>query len=423
MNITIPYGKKQCYLECNQIEEVLTSNIDLLQNDKDQDTIVLEAMAKPIGSKTLDEIALGANTATIIISDHTRPVPSKHIIPHILKTLRDVNPSIKITILVATGCHRGTLKEELVFKLGEEIVQNEEIVVHDCEEESMLVSLGTLPSGAELIINKLAVDCDLLIAEGFIEPHFFAGFSGGRKSVLPGVCSKKTVLGNHCSKFIDDPNARMGRLDSNPIHRDMMEAAKMANLQFIVNVIINEEKEVVAAFAGDAIEAHRVGCDYLASYCKVIPKVKGKIIVTSNGGYPLDQNIYQTVKGLTTAEAAADAHSVIIMCAACNDGIGGDEFYKAMSQCDSVSSLLKQIRATSMQDTIPDQWQYQILARIIKNHKVIYVTDPELKETIEAMKMSYANTLEDALEMAYEVKGRDTKITVIPNGVSLIIGE
>lgn len=177
----------------------------------------------------------------VIISDHTRPVPSRCIIPHMLAELREGNPSIDITLLVATGCHRGTTPQELEQKLGREIVEKEHIVVHDCDQ-SPLTELGVLPSGAKLVVNSLVAQADLVAAEGFIEPHFFAGFSGGRKSILPGVCSRVTVLGNHCSAFIDSPLAQMGILEGNPINVDMEAAAAMAKLQYIVNVVINEEK-------------------------------------------------------------------------------------------------------------------------------------------------------------------------------------
>lgn len=160
---------------------------------------------------------MGKKDVVIIASDHTRPVPSKIIMPLMLEEIRKGNPDADITILIATGCHRETAKEELVQKFGKDIVDNEKILVHDCDDTTNLVSLGRLPSGGELIINKIAVEADLLCSEGFIEPHFFAGFSGGRKSVLPGIASRKTVLANHRSAFIADDHARTGILEGNPI--------------------------------------------------------------------------------------------------------------------------------------------------------------------------------------------------------------
>ena len=186
MALTIPFGTAGMTLHADLSgAEVLTSHIGELTASDTEDGLVLTAMASPIQSKPLYELAAGKKTCTIIISDHTRPVPSKHILPHMLGELRRGNPNIQITLLVATGFHRPTTKEELVGKLGEDIVEHEKIVIHDSRDAASNVKIGVLPSGADCVIDRLAVETDLLVAEGFIEPHFFAGFSGGRKSVPP----------------------------------------------------------------------------------------------------------------------------------------------------------------------------------------------------------------------------------------------
>ena len=420
MEIKIPYGKTFQTLNIEEGFELLESKIQELEAGADGGAIVRAAMDSPIGSPKLRELAAGKKNAVLIISDHTRPVPSKDIVPFMLEELRAGNPDIEITMLVATGCHRGTTPEELVHKLGEDIVSREHIVVHDCDS-SPLTDLGPLPSGARLVVNSLVAQADLVVSEGFIEPHFFAGYSGGRKSILPGVCSRVTVLGNHCADFIDDPKARMGVIDGNPINRDMERAARMAKLAYIVNVVVNEAHEVVAAFAGDPIEAHHAGCAYLARYCEVEQKQKADIVITSNGGAPLDQNAYQAVKGLTTAADAAADGAALIICAECADGIGGDSFYKALSECAGPTELLDEIRRVPMDETVPDQWQYQILARILEKHHVYFVARKEMEEAVNAMKMEYAPSLEEAYARARALKGASAGVAVIPNGVSLII--
>lgn len=420
MEIKIPYGKTFQTLNIEEGFELLESKIQELEAGADGGAIVRAAMDSPIGSPKLRELAAGKKNAVLIISDHTRPVPSKDIVPFMLEEMRAGNPDIEITMLVATGCHRGTTPEELVHKLGEDIVSREHIVVHDCDS-SPLTDLGPLPSGARLVVNSLVAQADLVVSEGFIEPHFFAGYSGGRKSILPGVCSRVTVLGNHCAAFIDDPKARMGVIDGNPINRDMERAARMAKLAYIVNVVVNEAHEVVAAFAGDPIEAHHAGCAYLARYCEVEQKQKADIVITSNGGAPLDQNAYQAVKGLTTAADAAADGAALIICAECADGIGGDSFYKALSECAGPTELLEEIRRVPMDETVPDQWQYQILARILEKHHVYFVARKEMEEAVNAMKMEYAPSLEEAYARARALKGASAGVAVIPNGVSLII--
>jgi len=347
-------------------------------------------------------------------------VPSRDILPPMLEELRNGNPQIEITLLVATGCHRGTTRAELAAKLGEAIVSTERIVVHDAGNADGNVEIGTLPSGAPLVIDRIAAGTELLISEGFIEPHFFAGFSGGRKSVLPGVSDRVTVLGNHCSKFIDSPLSRAGILEGNPIHADMVAAAKMAKLAYIVNVVIDEEKRTVAAFAGDPPEAHAAGCAFLRPFCETFAK-PADIVITTNGGAPLDQNVYQCVKGLSTAEAAAKDGGVLIMAAECADGVGGDGIYRSLRDCESVAALYDSFLATPQDETVPDQWQSQILARVLRRNRVIFVTGAKLERAIREMKMEYAPSVDAAFHAARSIKGGGASVTVIPNGVSMIV--
>lgn len=418
----IPYGTTGIYWP-GSLEgvEVLESGISTLKPEKGEDVLVREAMENPIGSPRLSALAAGKRTCTIIISDHTRPVPSKHILPFMLAELRQGNPEIRVTLLVATGFHRPTSREELVEKLGEKIVAEEQIVVHDCQDSRSNVEIGVLPSGARLVIDRLAAETELLISEGFIEPHFFAGFSGGRKSILPGICGRATVLGNHCSRFIASENARTGVLEGNPLHLDMMDAARQAHLAYIVNVVIGADHRVAAAFAGDPIQAHEAGCSFLRRYCRVKPRQAGGIVVTSNGGAPLDQNIYQSVKGLTAAEAAAAPGGILITCARCQDGSGGENFYRALRDCDSPRQLLAGTLNVPMDQTQPDQWQYQILARIMCKHTVIFVAEPSVQGMLEEMKLEYAPDLDTALKRAYARKGPQAHTIVIPDGVSVIV--
>ena len=420
-NISIPYGKTS--LSCTLPDcALLTSRVGELKSDRAGIDLVREAMANPIGSPNLSELARGKKSCTVIISDHTRPVPSRDILPPMLEQLREGNPEIQITLLVATGFHRLTTAGELKNKLGEEIASREKIVIHNAFDADSNVEIGTLPSGAPLVIDRAAVETELLVAEGFIEPHFFAGFSGGRKSVLPGVCDKTTVLGNHCGAFIASPCARTGILEGNPLHRDMVAAAEMAKLAFIVNAVIDEEKKTVAAFAGDFRKAHEAGVSFLRQYCEVKAE-PADIVITSNGGAPLDQNIYQCVKGLTAAEATAREGAVLIICAELADGTGGEGFYRSLRDCESPRAHFEQCVATPQAETIPDQWESQILARILMKHRVIFVSRPEMESTIREMKLDFAPNIEQALAMARAEKGENARITVIPNGISVMVKE
>ena len=414
--LNIPYGTGALPFD-ETGAAVLTSRISELHAEKSGCELVREAMDAPIGSPRLRELAKGKRTCTVLISDHTRPVPSRDILPEMLRELREGSPEIEITLLVATGCHRAATRAELEAKLGKALADREKIVVHDCSDPDSNVQIGVLPSGAPCIIDRLAAQTELLVAEGFIEPHFFAGFSGGRKSVLPGICDRKTVYGNHCGSFIASPYCRTGILDGNPIHADMEAAARMARLAFIVNVVIDEQQRTAAAFAGDCVMAHRAGCEFLLRYCRVAAG-EADIVITSNGGAPLDQNLYQCVKCMTAAEAICRKGGTIIVCAACADGHGGEGFYRTLAACSSVDALYAELSAVPQDRTVADQWQSQILARVLKDHRVILVTRPELQKTVEEMKMLYAADLDAALRLAGRTVG--DRVTVIPNGVSVI---
>jgi nickel-dependent lactate racemase len=421
-NIKLPYGKEYLNLELpdRRLNAVLLSDMQHYKPKLNQEELVRQALEHPIGTPRLKEMAKGKNKIVIIASDHTRPVPSKIIMPLMLEEIRKGNPAADITILISTGCHRETSKDELEAKFGTGIMTNEKIYVHNCDDESMLVNIGVLPSGGLLKINKLAVEADLLVSEGFIEPHFFAGFSGGRKSVLPGIASRATVMYNHNSEFIDNENARTGIIKGNPIHKDMLYAARAARLDFIVNVVINSEKEVMYAAAGDCDLAHIEGCKFLNSLCRV-NSVPSDIVVSTNGGYPLDQNIYQAVKGMTAAEATVNKGGVIIMAAKSNDGHGGDYFFKSFKEEKDVDRMIEKFLATPSEETIPDQWQSQIFARVLKKARVIYVSDAPDEMVID-LHMLPAHSLEEAIAKADGILGyKDSKITVIPDGVSVIV--
>lgn len=422
VKIKIPYSKKLLEIDIpdNNLAAVLESKAHVYKALGTQSEIVNKALDNPIGSPTLEELVKDKKNLVLITSDHTRPVPSHVTMPILLDRIRKVNPKIDIKILIATGFHRPTTREEMINKFGREIVDNEIIINHLSEDESSLVRVGTLPSGGELWLNKLAMETELLISEGFIEPHFFAGFSGGRKSVLPGVASSKTVMANHCSEFIASEYARTGVIANNPIHKDMLYAAKEAKLAFILNVVIDSDKKVINAFAGDSELAHEEGCKFVMKLASV-EAVKADIAISTNGGYPLDQNIYQSVKGMTAAEATCKDQGVIIMVSACNDGHGGKSFYDNMANSKSPREVLEKVIKVGRNDTAPDQWEFQILARILDRYTVILVTDMCDPQMIKAMHMQHAFTFEEALARAFEIKGSDAKITVIPDGVSVVV--
>jgi nickel-dependent lactate racemase len=422
MLIKIPYGKTKMEVEIDEkrLLGVFESRVEKYKSSGTETERVLDALRNPTGTARLSMITKKYNRILIITSDHTRPVPSKLTLPLILSEIRSENPEAEIKILIATGMHRPITRDEIIEKFGNEIAKKEDLNIHNSEDKKSMTFKGLLPSGGELWVNSLVDWADFIIAEGFIEPHFFAGFSGGRKSILPGIASKETVMYNHNAEFIASSLSRAGTLKDNPVHKDMVYAAKVCGLKFILNVVLNSRKEVIRAFAGDWIKAHEAGCSFVMELAQVKPK-PSDIVITSNGGYPLDQNIYQAVKGMTSAESCVKKGGIIIMAASCTDGHGGQAFYEYFAKSKTVREVTERILRIPSEKTRPDQWQAQILARVMEKAKVIFVTNEKLAKTVEEMHMTYAPDLKTAVSISDSILGKNSGIAVIPDGVSVIV--
>lgn len=418
--IPIPYytSTLDLHVEEENLKAVLTAKMHGFHAEKSQEQLVLDALEHPVDSPRLRTLAEGKRKIVIVTSDHTRAVPSKITLPLLLKEIRSGNPDADITILIATGLHRPTTEEEQRRMFGDEIVDHEKIAINNAFAPEQFVELCTLPSGAVFQVNRLAAECDLLVTEGFVEPHFFAGFSGGRKSILPGICSERTVNENHSYKAVSHPRSNSGMLKDNPIHADMLCAAKAVNVQFIFNVALDGEKEIVAAWAGDLEKAHEAGVAFIRQWSQC-PVVTGDIVITSNGGYPLDQNLYQSPKAMATAEACAGEDGVIIMCCSCCDGMGGAHFGQLI-QRGTPDEIDRYLSSIPPEKTIPEQWCTQVCVRVLRKHPVILVTTFLNHDEVRKANMIPASTPDEALEIAYRLKGEHASVVVIPDGVSVL---
>lgn len=418
--IPIPYytSTLDLHVEEENLKAVLTAKMHGFHAEKSQEQLVLDALEHPVGSPRLRTLAEGKRKIVIVTSDHTRAVPSKITLPLLLKEIRSGNPDADITILIATGLHRPTTEEEQRRMFGDAIVDHEKIAINNAFAPEQFVELCTLPSGAVFQVNRLAAECDLLVTEGFVEPHFFAGFSGGRKSILPGICSERTVNENHSYKAVSHPRSNSGMLKDNPIHADMLCAAKAVNVQFIFNVALDGEKKIVAAWAGDLEKAHEAGVAFIRQWSQC-PVVTGDIVVTSNGGYPLDQNLYQSPKAMATAEACAGEDGVIIMCCSCCDGMGGAHFGQLI-QRGTPDEIDRYLSSIPPEKTIPEQWCTQVCVRVLRKHPVILVTTFLSHDEVRKANMIPASTPDEALKIAYRLKGEQASVVVIPDGVSVL---
>lgn len=418
MLLSIPYdrGFVRADLDDGRVAAVLQAGLPPVAGDGS--AVVAAALRDPIASPPLAELAKGRRNVVVITSDHTRPLPSRITLPPILAEIRRGNPRAAVTILVATGTHRTSTPAEIAEKFGAAIAAEERIVCHSCDDD--LVALGRLPSGVPLGINRLAAEADLLVAEGFIEPHFFAGFSGGPKCILPGIAGRGAILANHAGPNIAHPRARTGILAGNPIWSGMAMAADLARLAFILNVVLDRENRVTAAFAGSWREAHARGVQYLLRQVKV-PAVPSPITITSNGGYPLDQNLYQAVKGMTAAEATTLPGGRIIAVAACADGLGGEGFAAMLAGMASPAAFYADAARTAPGETPADLWEAQILARVLSKHRVTLVSDRIQPGTKLPPGLDLRASLAEALDEALREAGPEAKVTVIPNGVGVIV--
>ncbi|MEM3565946.1 MAG: nickel-dependent lactate racemase [Candidatus Bathyarchaeia archaeon] len=388
---------------------------------RDEDQEIQKALSKPIKSSFIREIVNPQNRVVLLVSDITRPVPNRKVVPPILRELRKASVSKdKITIIVATGMHRSNTREELKLMLGEEVLSKVRVVNHNAFDEEGLVYVGKTSKNTPLSINKLVFDADVKILTGYIEPHEFAGFTGGRKSILPGVSSIDTIDKNHGPAMLLHPKARIGILRGNPIHEDMVEAAKMVGVDFIINVVLNSKNKIVKAVAGDLIKAHLAGVKFYETYGKVEIGEPADIVIASSG-YPLDINLYQSVKSLVTAEAFVKENGVIILLAECIEGVGHYSFFECLKHSMSPADMLKNIEKLVEKNVhIAELDHCYLLARILRKCKVIVVSqNPLVRETNENL-IATAKSPVAALNMALRLTGEDSSIVALPHATRTI---
>lgn len=418
MLLKFPYGKD--FLQTEIPEERLEVAVSRpLKPLRELREAVKQGLRKPIQSKPLRRLLGRGKKVCIIVPDETRACPTKEILPPLLEELETCGLR-ELEILIGNGLHRGMSEQEMVELLGEEVVKEYKIINHTATDERQLVDLGMKTSyGTPTIVNIVATKSDCLLGIGPVEPHFFAGFTGGRKTVLPAVAGKEAIFNNHSYKMIGHPKASNGILDGNPIHHDMVEFMNFVNLSFLVGITKNNKGKTTQVFAGDPIEAHSRAVNFLNQYVNVKLRSYADIVIVSNGGYPLDRDLYQSVKGMDTAKGVVKEKGVIIIVAECRDGLGGHEdFKRLMQEADSPGDVLKEIMEN---EPINDQWQAQILAKILEKADVIVVTDGVKRNVIRKMMMESASSLEEALDFARErVSTKNPRIVAIPEGPYVI---
>jgi len=349
----------------------------------------------------------------IIVSDKTRLAFNNVILPILLEQLESEGVSTDhLTVLVANGLHKPMTREELVENLGKDIVEKYSVLNHVSDDMDRHVFLGRTSFGTDVRINRSFVEAKFKIATGLVEPHFFAGFSGGYKSILPGISSTETVYQNHSYKMIGDPMARAGVLDGNPIHEDIWQAGRMAGLDLIVNITVSGRR-ISGVYAGGVDDAYMRATRRVLLESTVRVSREYDVVITSNGGYPLDRNLYQAVKGMSTGELVVRKGGTIIIASECRDGVAHPEFQRLMELGESPRDVLDYIREN---EPLRDQWEAQILARIMPKAKVIVVSEYLDRRTAERMGLKTVKCFDEALEVAGIRRNGGKSIAVIPDG-------
>jgi nickel-dependent lactate racemase len=376
---------------------------------------VAGSLANPIGAPPLAELAQGRESACVVVSDVTRPVPNAVLLPPILSTLEASGiPRDRILIVVATGLHRPNLGEELAEMVGREIAQGYRIENHHGQEPSEHTYLGESPRGVPIWIDRRYVEADLKITTGLVEPHLMAGYSGGRKLVCPGLAALETVKVWHGPQFLEHANARSGVLADNPVHEESTWIARHAGCDFIVNTMIDEGRQILFVASGDMEAAFLEGVRFVEKVVSDTVPQPVDVVVTSSAGYPLDTTFYQSVKGMVAAMEIVRPGGTIIMAAGMSEGIGSPAFERLFRENATIEGFMDRILHTEY--FVMDQWQLEELAKVRRKAKVKVVTDGLAPDALSRLFVESAPTVEAAVADALAEYGPDARIAVIPKG-------
>lgn len=385
----------------------------------DPEGAVAEALRAPRGCPPLSELARSARNACVVICDVTRPVPNRTILPPLLACLeRSGLARDDITLLVATGSHRPNVGEELAEMIGADLANAYRVVNHHAAAEEEHAFVGTTRQGVDAYVDKTYLAADLKVLTGLIEPHFMAGYSGGRKVVCPGLTALKTIHSFHSPALLEDERADNGILDGNPCHEMALEVARLAGVDFSVNVLIDEDRRITGVFAGELEAAHRAGVDFANRIFRVGTAEPVDIVVTTNAGYPLDVNFYQAVKGLVGALPILKPGGTVIIAAALSEGIGGPEFQELLFEMTDVESFMQKILQPGF--FVKDQWEVEMFCRVLRKAEVFFFTEGVSPEVLQKCLVTPIPSVEEGMARALAKHGPDARIAVIPSGPYVI---
>jgi nickel-dependent lactate racemase len=380
----------------------------------DVDSALARALDHPIGCEPLDSLASGKRTAAISVCDITRPAPNSVTLPPLLSRLHSAGIPVEgVTILIATGLHRVATNEEIETIVGTEIAKKYRVVSHDARDLAAHRPLGASERGTPVYIDERFMAADLHISLGFIEQHLMLGFSGGRKLVAPGLAAQETIKVIHSPRFMREPMATEGSIVNNPLHAELLEIARMAHHDFMLDVTLTQDRQISGVFAGDPVNAHAAGVEFLEETSLEILPAPADVVITSAAGYPLDLTFYQTVKGVTAAQHIARQGGRILVLGECPEGMGSPEFAQFMRTLTGFQNFLDEIRETPVE---VDQWQLEKLALTGLNHELYFYTPGIAKEQLGCLGARTFNDLNEAVAAVLHGLPADANVVLVPDG-------
>jgi nickel-dependent lactate racemase len=411
VDVWLPYGKTEVCLRVSARNLLGSVEPREKLGVEDARAEVERALKEPVGSRRLSEIAKPEHKVAIVVDDATRPAPSYVMVPPLLDELNSAGVKDEnITVIFGCGTHRAVTGEEAVRLLGENVVKRVKVVSHDCKAPD-LVYVGTTPKyGTKVYLNRVFAEADLKILTGDVCFHYYAGYGGGRKSVLPGVAGEETIKANHT--MLLHPNAKTGVLEGNPVHEDMAEAARMAKVDFILNVVINSKGEVVRAFAGDLEQAFHEGVKLVDEMYRIPVDRKADIVVVSPGGHPADVNLFQAYKGVDSALEVVKRGGVIILAAECPEGHGNQVFYDWMVRFKDLKAVEREIK----RNFVLGGHKAYYLMKALQKAQIILVSAMPDYYAVNVFRLKTARTVNEALNEAFKIVGENAKVWVMPYG-------
>ena len=417
MKVTLAYGKDGLTVELPD-KNVTVVEPQYVPGLPDERAALRDALRVPIGCAPLTDLLSRDDTVAISFCDITRPMPNNRVLPVLLEEIERVVSRDRVTLVNGTGTHRANTEAELRRMLGDAVVDGYRIVTNDARDDASLVTVGTTSSGNEIRLNRAFVEASAKLLTGFIEPHFFAGFSGGPKMVMPAVAGIDTVMCNHGARNIGDPNATWGVTHGNPIWEEIREAALMVSPAFSLNVTLNKSHEITGVFAGDMLESHAQGCAWAKATAMRAVERAFDVVLTTNSGYPLDLNVYQTIKGVSAAARIVKDGGAIVAAAECWDGIPDHGAYKdLLVSAPSPEELLARINAPGFR--MPDQWQAQIQAMIQRRCRV-FLRSALPDDVVRSTKLLPCADIEETIAALLAEYGPDATLCVLPQGPQTI---